>query len=122
MTKIIVQNFADQFALSRKQIEPIINILPDPCFQSINEILLCFDERNKEPFEYSAEKRAVYFSYPVKQKTREDVEKAVEAFLVGLARINADSTFYRPIRQPERREFGNLISPWKARVLEALSR
>ena len=104
-TRIVVQNSADQFALSRKQLETIMDVLPNRYFKPIEEILLCSSMRNEEPFEYSIETKTVYFSCPVKQKTREDVEQAVEAMLVGLARIEAGSTFFRPLRQRERQDY-----------------
>jgi hypothetical protein len=119
-TRIVVQNYADQFVLSRKQLETIMDVLPNRYFKPIEEILLCSSMRNEEPFEYVIETKTVYFSYPVKRKTREDVEHAVEALLVGLARIQAGDTFIRPLRKQERQEYDEFVALWKAPVMDAL--
>ena len=121
MVKIVVHNYSDQFALSRKQVETIIDTLPNRYFGPIKEIHLCADQRNEEPFEFADIRNIVYFSYPVKQKTAEDVERAVEAMLVGLARIAAGSRFYLPMKQSERQEYDEFVSLWKSRVMGALN-
>ncbi len=119
-TRIVVQNFTDQFALSRNEIETIMDVLPTRYFEPIEKILLCSSSTGEEPFEYAIETKTVYFACPVKQKTREDVERAVEAMLVGLARIESGSSFFRPLRRRERQDYNEFVSLWKAPVVDAL--
>ena len=121
MIKIVVQNYADQFALSRKQVETIIDVLPDKYFAKIRMLLLCSSASNKEPFEYAPETQVAYFSYPVSQKTGEDVERAVEAMLVGLARIEAGDTFRRLLRDRDRRQYDAFVAAWKDRIMGTLA-
>ena len=91
--KIIVYNYKNQFALSRKDIEVIANVLPKENILPIREFHLTFDETKPSIFEYSYETKKAYFAFPVKQKTSESLSKAVEQLLIGLARIRAKSIF-----------------------------
>ena len=80
--KIIVYNYKNQFALSRKDIEVIANVLPKENILPIREFHLTFDETKPSIFEYSYETKKAYFAFPVKQKTSESLSKAVEQLLI----------------------------------------
>ena len=118
--KIIIHNHSDQYALSRRQLECIKEILPKEYFQPIREFRLLDDHRNLEVFEYSHVVRIVWFSLLIKAKTQNSVKKAVEELLVGLARIKSKSKFYHPLKESERNEYMPFVQKWLPRCLEAI--
>lgn len=120
MTKIVVYNTADQYALSRRQVERIIEILPNSYFAPIQDVHLCSGAWNVEPFEYNRGHKTVYFSCLIKQKTKDDVANAVELFLIGLARIRAHSRFYHPLKARERETYEAFVAEWMPRVIKEI--
>lgn len=97
--KIIVYNSKDQYALSRKQIERICEILPNEYFSPIREFHLAHSPKGAERFEYTQENKQVHFYFPVEQKTLEIVDEAVSELLVGLARIKVILNGVTPLRR-----------------------
>ena len=120
MTRIVFQDNVDRFALSRSQIETIMELLPKNVSKPIAEIRLCSNSKGDEPFEYDVDAKTVYFSCPATGKSRQDLAEVVEALLVGLARIRAGDTFFRPFGQDERRNYDAFVALWKGPVLDAL--
>jgi hypothetical protein len=118
--KIIVYNYKDQFALSRKQIEKIKGIMPKEYFAPILEFHLTFDTSKLSIFEYSYETKQAFFAFPVKEKTPEALSKAVEELLIGLARIKAKSRFGEPLEDRERSANQTVVEKWHGRCLEAI--
>jgi len=76
--KIIVYNYKDQFALSRKQVEAIKAIIPKDYFAPILEFHLTYDTSKPSILEYSYETRQAFFAFPAKEKAPEVLSKAVE--------------------------------------------
>ena len=66
---------------------------------------MCRDgsHRGAEPFEYIADERRVELNYVVSEKTPEAVQGALAELLLGLARVQAASVFWRPLGKSERR-------------------
>lgn len=49
---------------------------------------------------------------PVVDRTPETTERALREFVLGLARMQAGSTFWRPLDRSERRECESLLEQW----------
>jgi hypothetical protein len=120
--KIIVHNHIDQYALSRKQIECILETLPKEYFQPIMEFRLLDDSRNTEIFEFSKQNRIAWYSYLAKEKTPEILLKATEELLMGLARIKANSKFYHPLKEQERDEYKPFVDEWLPKCMMAINK
>ena len=119
--KIIVHNYRNQFALSRQQIEKIKETLPDEYFKPIKEFHLLDDSRNKEVFEYCRKGKIVWFSYPVVEKNHENLDRAIEELLIGIARIKSKSKFCQSLKDQERGEHLDFVKKWHQRCLKAAS-
>jgi len=119
--KIIVYNSLDQYALSRKQIEKIKNILPDEYFAPIQEFHLTHSLRGSERFEYLKENKQAHFFYPVKQKSPEITDEAVSELLLGLARIKSNTNWGHPLSKIERDGYKGFIEKWHSKCLSAIS-
>ncbi len=91
--KILVYNTQYQYALSRKQIEIIKELLPKEYFIPIREFHITHSSPGQERFEYDYKTKFAYFEYQVKQKTGESIEDAVRTLLIGLCRIKAKVKF-----------------------------
>ena len=110
--KIIVAAIRHAHALSRRQVETLFNALPSPFAASIDEFVLSNFERGAEPFEYIERWRRVEFYMPVVDKTPETTERALREFVLGIARMQAASTFWRPLDRSERRDYDEFIAEW----------
>lgn len=110
--KIVVAATRHAHALSRRQVEKLFEVLPEEFSRSIDEFLLSNFERGAEPFEYVASARRVEFYMPVVDKTAETTELALREFVLGLARLQAGSTFWRPLDRSERREYEDFLERW----------
>jgi hypothetical protein len=117
--KILVYNYQDQYALSRKQVEAIQTALPKEYFAPIKEFHLTHTRRGAEVFEYYAAEKTAHFAFPVKKKTSETTSAAVEELLVGLARIKASTRWEYPLKERERESYGEFVESWKGKCLEA---
>jgi len=91
--KILVYNYENQFALSRKQIEAMQKVLPNEFFAPIREFHITTGSPGQERFEYDYESKTAYFEYKVDQKTIDTTQDAVESVLVGLLRIKDKDEF-----------------------------
>ena len=113
-----------QSGLSRRQIEIIFDVLPDQFAARIQEIHVSInqDSRNIEPFEYSQQNGTVLFAFPVSEKSPESTRAALEAFLIGLARIEAGSRFFAKLRDLERQEYSAFVEAWRAKVMDEFQR
>ena len=122
--KIVVYNSRMQSGLSRRQIEIIFDVLPDQYAARIQEIHLSIDRdsRNIEPFEYSQQNGTVLFAFPVIEKSPESTRAALEAFLVGLARIQAGSRFFAKLRDLERQAYSAFVEAWRTKVMDEFQR
>jgi len=118
--KIIVYNYKDQFALSRRQIQTIKNVMPKEYFAPILGFHLTYDTSKPSAFEYSYETKQAFFAIPIKEKTPQILSKAVEELLIGLARIKAKSKFGEPLKDRERSEYQTVVERWHGRCLEAI--
>jgi hypothetical protein len=119
--KIIVAATRHAHALSRRQVEALFAALPPEFGRAIDEFVLSNFERGAEPFEYIASKRRVEFYMPVVEKTAETTERALREFLLGVARMQAGSTFWRPLDRSERRDYEGFLDQWLPVCMAALS-
>jgi hypothetical protein len=119
--KIIVYNYKDKFALSRKDIEIIARVLPTEYFSSIHEFHLTFDDRQPSIFEFSYEKKRAYFAFPVKDRTPKILSEAVEQLLIGLARIKAKSRFGQIMKKSEASDCQIFVETWQEKCLSAIN-
>ncbi|MEW8189010.1 MAG: hypothetical protein AB2766_06900 [Candidatus Thiodiazotropha endolucinida] len=119
--KIIVYNSKDQYALSRKQIEKIGEILPKEYFAPIQEFHITHSLRGAERFEYLLEKKQVHFFFPVVQKTPEVRNEAVTELLLGLNRIKSKTNWGYPLPKLEREQHLPFIEKWCEKCLSAIS-
>jgi hypothetical protein len=111
--KIVVYNSHDQYAISRKEVELIYEVLPKNYWARIKEFHLAHSHPNaKEVFEYDEEKGIAYFIHPVKEKSTETRRKAVHELLLGLARIREKSRFFCSLKEREREVYKEFIDKW----------
>jgi hypothetical protein len=110
--KIIVAAIRHAHALSRRQVQALFLALPPAFAEGIDEFLLSNFERGAEPFEYSEPLRRAEFYMPVVDKTPETTEQALRAFLIGIARLQAGSTFWRPLDPSEWRQYDEFLREW----------
>ena len=120
--KILVYNYKEQYALSRKQVEAIKAVLPNEYFRPIREFHLTHTPRGVEVFEYQEEEKAVHFAFPVKEKTPETTVTAIEELLIGLARIKAATRWEFPLRVQERKTYMGFVELWKAKCIESATK
>lgn len=120
--KIIVYNYEHQYALSRKQIETIMSVLPKKYSELIREFHILHGERYLEVFEYSYQEKIVYFLYPVKEKTSEITKDAIVELLIGLVRIKSKSQFGHKLKDKERVEYLPFVEEWLDKCLFAISK
>jgi hypothetical protein len=119
--KIVVAATRHAHALSRRQVEKLFAVLPPEFGSGIDEFLLSNFERGAEPFEYIASARRVEFYMPVVDKTPETTERALHEFVLGLSRLQAGSTFWRPLDRSERRDHDGFLKRWLPVCRGALS-
>lgn len=117
--KIIVYNYQDQYALSRKQVEAIKEILPNEYFEPIKEFHLTHTKRGAEIFEFNPDARIAYFAFPVKEKTRELVCRAITELLVGLAKIKAITRWGYPVSEQERATYQEFCDKYEQKCIIA---
>jgi hypothetical protein len=110
--KIIVAATRHAHALSRRQVEALFEALPPEFDRAIDEFVLSNVKRGAEPFEYIASTRRVEFYMPVVEKTPETIERALREFVLGVARMQAGSTFWRPLDRSERRDYDEFLEQW----------
>ena len=112
--RIIVASTRHQHALSRREVERLFAALPPSFSAPIEEFVLSTFERGAEVFEYITVvgRRRVEFCMQVKDKTPETTERALQEFVLGLARMQAGSKFWRPLDRSERREYDSFIAEW----------
>ena len=120
--KIIVYNYGDQFALSRKQVEKIAEVLPKKYFAPIQEFHITHDLRGSERFEYIQEYKQVHFYYPVEQKTNEIISDAVRELLIGLARMKNSTKWGYPISEKEIALYQEFLSEWHPKCISAIAK
>ena len=119
--KIIVYNSNEQFALSRKQVEKIKEVLPNEYFDPIQEFHLTTESPGQEKFEYLEKSRQAHLCFPVKQKSTNDVSEAVSELLVGLARIKSKTRWGYHLPDQERIDYQEFLQRWHARCIAALT-
>jgi hypothetical protein len=119
--KIVVYNSHDQYALSRKEVELIREVLPNDYWAKIKEFHLAHSHPNtKEAFEYDEDKGIAYFIYPVKEKSAATRKMAVFELLLGLNRIRDKSRFFSPVKEHERNVHKEFIDKWMSVCLAKL--
>ncbi len=120
--KILVYNSANQFALSRKEIEAIQNVLPKEYFVPIHEFHLTTGSPGQERFEYDYKTKIAYFEYKVEQKSAEITNDAIEHLLTGLKRIKEKDVFGHLIKKSEKVHYESFIQEWKPKCLKGLEK
>ncbi len=110
--RIVVAATRHAHALSRRQVEKLFAALPPEFGSAIDEFVLSNFERGAEPFEYVASTRRVEFYMPVAEKTPETTERALREFVLGVARMQAGSAFWRPLDRSERRDYDEFLDQW----------
>ncbi len=116
--KILVYNFKDQFALSRKQIEIIRNVLPNEYFAQIQEFHITTESPGQERFEFVYESKIAYFEYKVFQKSIETTEDAIKHVLIGLCRIKQKDKFGHFIKERDKESYNAFIQKWLPKCLK----
>lgn len=120
--KILVYNYKKQFALSRKEIEVIQNVLPNEFFVPIREFHLTTGSPGQERFEYDYKTKIAYFEYKVEQKSTESTNNAIEHLLIGLKRIKEKDVFGHLIKESEMVQYESFIQEWKQKCLNELEK
>jgi hypothetical protein len=111
--KIVVYNSHGQYALSRAEVDALQSVLPKQLWSSIKEIHLAHSHPRKvEPFEFDAALGIAYLICPVGQKTSELRTQAITDLLVGLARVQAKSRFFLPLKEREAQGYSELLERW----------
>ncbi len=110
--KIVVAATRHAHALSRRQVEKLFAALPPDFSGAIDEFVLSNFARGAEPFEYIASTRRGEFYTPVVEKTPDTTERALQEFVLGVARMQAGSTFWRPLDRSERRDYDEFLDQW----------
>ena len=111
--KIVVYNYQYQFALSRKQIEVIKEVLPKEYFAPIREFHITTRSPGQERFEFDYKTKTAHFEYKVNQKTDELISDALEHLLIGLKRIKEKDKFGHFIKDSNKTEYEAFIQEWK---------
>jgi len=120
--KIVVYNYQKQFALSRKQIELIKEILPKEYFIPIQEFHITTGSPGQEQFEYNYSTKTAYFEYKVEQKTKETTADAIEQLLIGLKRIKEKDDFGYYIKGSKKEEYRTFVKKLKDKCLFELEK
>lgn len=118
--KILVYNYKDQFALYRKQIETIKDVLPNEYFIPIKEFHITTESPGQERFEYVYKSKIAYFEYKVFQKSRETTEDAIRHLLIGLCRIKDKDSFGHFIKESYKDSFDTFIQKWLPKCLNEI--
>ncbi len=119
--KIIVYNYKDQYALSRKQVEKIAEVIPKEYFDPIQELHLTHSRVGQERFEYLGESKQVHFCFPIEQKTADIINEAVSEFLVGLARIKSNTRWGYFMPEQERNIYQEFVEKWHPKCIAAIT-
>jgi hypothetical protein len=119
--KIIVYNSKDQYALFRKQIKKIKEILPDEYFAPIREFHVTHSNRGAERLEYIKEGKQAHFYFPVAQKTPEIISEAITELLIGLARIKSSTNWGYPLPESEHSLNLGFVEQWRSKCIAALT-
>lgn len=110
--KIIVHNYKNQFALSRRQIEIISATIPEEYFKPIKEFHITPDSMGQERFEFNYKKKIAYFEYPVEHKDDEIIKDAITHLLVGLKRIKKKDIFGHVIPKNKKDQYLVFSDKW----------
>jgi hypothetical protein len=107
--KIVVAATQHAHALSRRQVEALFAALPTAFADDVETFVLANWLRGSEPFEFITSHYRIEFCMPVVDKTPATTEAALREFLLGLARMQAGSTFWKPLDRSERRGYDEFI-------------
>lgn len=119
--KTVVYNSWGQYALSRKEVEIIHAALPREAWAGIAEFHLCHSHPRKcEMFEFDVQTGIAYFIAPLQAKARPQRDEAIQELLIGLARVQAGSRFFTPLKDKERRVHEEFAAEWVERCLHAV--
>lgn len=111
--KIVVYNSHGQYALSRAEVERLHSVLPKHLWHPVKEFHITHSHpRQAEPFEFDAQQGIAYLICPVGQKTAALRSQALASLLVGLARVQAKSTFFVPLKDREAMAYRDLLDEW----------
>jgi len=120
--KIVVYNYQNQFALSRKQIEVIKEILPKEYFAPIQEFHITTGSPGQERFEYDYKTKIAYLEYKVEQKSTVTTNDAIEHLLIGLKRIKEKDAFGHWIKESDKARYESFVQEWKPKCLIELEK
>ena len=120
--KIIVYNYKNQFALSRKQIEAIQRVLPNEYFAPIREFHLTTGSPGQERFEFEYDTKSAHFEYKVEQKSKETTSDAIDHLLIGLKRIKEKDVFGHYMNESDKVKYESFIQEWKPKCLNELEK
>jgi hypothetical protein len=118
--KIIVRATKKYHALSRRQMESILDALPEKFFKNVESIWLESGPWHAGRCEYDAIGKRLRLCMVVEEKTSLTTEMAIKIFLDGIARLQVGGPFFERERrsQPEFEEF---IKDWFPICLNAAS-
>lgn len=120
--KILVYNYENQFALSRKQVETIKNVLPNEYFTPIREFHITTGSPGQERFEYDYESKIAYFEYKVSQKSIETTDDAIRHLLIGLCRIKQKDKFGHFINERDKESYNSFVQKWLTKCLKEIEK
>jgi hypothetical protein len=120
--KILVYNYQNQYALSRKQIETIKEILPKEYFSPIKEFHITPESPGQERFEYDYKTKIAYFEYKIEHKTIEIIADAIEHLLIGLKRIKEKDKFGYFIKESDKIIYEPFVEEWKQKCIDEFER
>ena len=121
--KIVVYNSHDQYALSRSEVEAIHSLLPKRFWFRVKELHLAHSHPGQaEPFEFDDVRGIAYLICPVNQKTQKLRSQAISSLLIGLARVQAKSKFFVPLKVRENLLYQELLEKWLPKCEAAMAR
>jgi hypothetical protein len=116
--KIIVAATKKFHALSRKQLEALIQTLPSEYFKDIQQVSLEIHPKYQGRCEYDSINKRLRLFIVVDEKTIATTENAIKIFLGGIARMQSGATFFERVRQNDS-EFDDFVNKWLPLCLNA---
>ena len=116
--KIIVAATKKFHALSRKQLEALVQTLPPEYFKDIQEVFLEIHPKYQGRCEYDSINKRLRLFIIVDEKTLATTENAIKIFLGGIARMQSSAPFFERVRQNDS-EFEEFVNKWLSKCLKA---
>jgi|GEM_PF-4811276 len=119
--KIVIQNTNGIFAISRKEMDMIIDILPANLKSCADTVVLCGRNLSEPEVTFYKKERLVELNCAVERKTEEHTQRAIETFLIGLSIVESRKEIPKKISEKQREEYRVKIAVMADRCLQAIS-